>query len=406
MNFSAAAVLSALFFASSTYGSSLVINSMHSDPTAKKAFTAVVDSFKKENPDINVTVNTTSHESYKIQIRTWLPNRAPDIATWFAGNRAKYFAEKGLIMPIDDVWKDVGKNFPSGIESSIKFDGKTYLLPASYYHWGFYYRKDLFKEAGITTPPKNWSDFLTAIKKINAVSKTPITIGTKNSWPAAAWFDFINMRLNGYEFHMDLLSGKIPYTDPKVENAMKHWSELVNAKAFTPNHAAMTWQEAMALIWQGKAAMYLMGNFISTEIPEKIRPEIGFFKFPVINPKIAQAEVAPTDVYFIPAKAKNVQNAKKFIRFLAKKESQQMINDLSRLIPPHTAAKVPADDIFLTEGIKLLKEASHHSQFFDRDADPQIAKVAMNGFVEFMLKPSRQKAVLKKIEKTRKRVHR
>ena len=37
---------------------------------------------------------------------------------------------------------------------------------------------------------------------------TPITIGTKFLWTAGGWFDYLNLRINGYQFHMDLTAGK------------------------------------------------------------------------------------------------------------------------------------------------------------------------------------------------------
>ena len=383
----------------------LVINSMHSDPTAKKAFKAVIDNFEKEYPNIKVKVNTTSHESYKVQIRTWLPNKAPDIATWFAGNRAKFFVEKGLIEPIDDVWEKLNDDFPEGIKKAVTFNGKKYLLPTSYYHWGFYYRKDLFKAANIT-PPETWEQFLKVVKTLKKNNITPVTIGTKNAWPSAAWFDFINMRKHGYDYHMDLMQGKIKYTEQKVVDTMSTWEELLKLEAFNKSHPSLSWQEAMALMWQGKAAMYLMGNFITTEIPSNLQDKVGFFRFPKIGQNQKLAEVAPTDVYFIPAKAKNKPDAKKFIGFLARPTTQELINGISRLIPPNIKSNVDNNDPFLKAGVDTLKSASEVSQFFDRDAHPQVAKAGMDGFVEFMLKPANKSGILEKIEKVRKRVHR
>ena len=293
----------------------LVINSMHSDPTAKKTFKAVIDAFKKENPNIKITINTTSHESYKVQIRTWLPNRAPDIATWFAGNRARFFIERGLVEPIDDIWQKIENQYPESIKQAVSYKGKKYLLPTSYYHWGFYYRKDLFTKAGILEAPKTWKSFIQAVKLLSNAKITPVAIGTKNAWPSAAWFDFINMRLNGYDFHMRLLEGQIKYTDPKVLATMEVWSKLTALNAFNKSHPSLTWQEATALIWQGKAAMYLIGNFISTEIPRALDQKIGFFRFPKIAEKQALAEVAPTDVYFIPSKAKNKKRRSYLLSF-------------------------------------------------------------------------------------------
>src|SRR5262245_62586825 len=43
---------------------------------------------------------------------------------------------------------------------------------------------------------------------LSAAGITPITIGTKDVWPAAAWFDYIDMRLNGPEFHISLMDLK------------------------------------------------------------------------------------------------------------------------------------------------------------------------------------------------------
>lgn len=386
--------------------SQLVINSMHGDETPKKILNKVIELFKKENPEVEVKLNIVDHESYKVQIRTWLPNNPPDVCTWFAGNRARYFIKRDLIEPIDDVWAEAGKGFSKSSRRASSYNNKIYLMPASYYHWGFYYRKDLFKKAGIKAPPKTWPEFVAAVEALNKIKVIPVTIGTKFKWPAAAWFDFLNMRVNGYDFHMELLNGKASYTDKKVVKAMGYWGDLVRKKAFPKNAAAMSWQEASALLWQGKAAMYLMGNFITTEIPKDNKKKIGFFGFPVVDKKVPLAQVAPIDVYFIPKKAKNKENARKFLKFYARKDIQELTNKMSNQLPPNTKAKVNRSNEFLAAGEKLLAEAKAVSQFFDRDADPEIATAGMNGFVEFMTYPDNLNSILKRIDRVRKRINR
>ena len=383
----------------------LRINTMHADPTPKKAFDALLTKFKAENPELKVELNTIDHESYKVQMRTWLPNNPPDVATWFAGNRARFFVEKGLIEPIDDVWKPVEGDFGEGAKKSVTYNGKKFLMPMSYYHWGFFYRKDLFAKAGIKGEPQNWTEFLDAVKKLKTLGVTPITIGTKQAWPAAAWFDFLDMRLNGFDFHMALLSGKEKYTDPRVKKAFELLGELVKMEAFPKNAPAMTWQEAAALFWQSKSALYLMGNFMSSEIPASEKGKIGFFGFPVVDPKQPLSQVAPTDVYFVPAKAKNKANGKAFLAFLARAENQELSNSITGLLTPNTKAKIDASNEFAQKGLALLSSAQGLSQFFDRDAEPEVAKVGMDGLVEFMGHPERIDAVLKKIEAARARVH-
>jgi len=96
-------------------------------------------------------------------------------------------------------------------------DGKQYFLPTSYYWWAVYYRPSLFEQAGITKVPETWKSVLGACDTLNAAGITPITIGTRYPWTAAAWFDYLNMRINGPQFHIDLMLLKESYTDERVK---------------------------------------------------------------------------------------------------------------------------------------------------------------------------------------------
>lgn len=395
-------------FFSATIGlcaTELVINSMNSDPSAKKAFNALVTAFRQSHPDINVVVNTVDHESYKVQIRTWLPNNAPDIATWFAGNRAAYFVDKGLIEPIDDVWGQVAAQFSPATAAAVSFSGHVYLLPVSYYNWGFFYRRDLFERAGIKVPPATWAELVTTVSRLRSVGLVPITIGTKGGWPAAAWFDFLNLRTQGAPAYLKLLRGESSYLDPQVIKAMDYWRQLIDLKAFPQNAPAMTWQEATALLWQGKAAMYLMGSFLASEIPAAVADKIGFFPFPTIDANVPTAELAPVDVYFVPAKAKHKEAAKRFLAFAATPMAQRLVNIENHQLPPNLDAAMPGADQFQRAGAEVLRHAQALTQFYDRDANPEVAKVGMDAFVEYMAYPERVQDVLAKVERARKRVH-
>ncbi len=53
---------------------------------------------------------------------------------------------------------------------------------------------------------------------------------------------------------------------------------------------------------------------------------LGFMPFPTINPDIPRAEEAPTDTIHIPAGAKNPEDAKLFLAFLARADVQTKMN--------------------------------------------------------------------------------
>ena len=92
----------------------------------------------------------------------------PDVMTWFAGNRARFFIDKGQIMDISDVYKSEGwdKSYPKGFQALSTVDGKQYFVPTSYYWWAVYYNKKVFEKYGLE-PPKTWDEFM----KVNETLK-------------------------------------------------------------------------------------------------------------------------------------------------------------------------------------------------------------------------------------------
>ncbi len=395
-----------LMMSSLAFASDLVINTDMSDPAPKKAFQAVIDGFKKENPDINVKWNEFDHEGYKSAIRNFLTADPPDVAAWYAGNRMAPFVTAGLFADVSDVWAKEGWDETlKSAAASMTIDGKKWGVPYTYYQWGIYYRKDIFANNGIAVP-KTWADFVAACAKLKAAGVTPIAIGTKALWPTGGWFDYMNLRVNGYEFHMDLTAGKVPYTDPKVKAVFEKWGELVKMGAFLENHAALDWQDAMPQVVQGKAAMYLMGNFIVAPLKEAglTNENLGFFQFPEITPGIPMAEDAPTDTLHIPANAKNIDNAKKFLAYVGRPDVQTEWNSILGQLPVNNKSTSP-NDPFLADGFKMLSGAYALAQFYDRDAPAEMAKAGMEGFQEFMVKPDNVDKILERLEKTRQKVY-
>ena len=380
----------------------LVINSNQSDPAPRQVFTNVVEEFKKQNPDMQVEFNTMDHEGYKTAIRNWLTTEPPDVVYWFAGNRMKAFVDRGLLDDVSDIWQK--NNYDQVFKStlpSMTVDGKQWGIPFAYYQWGVYYRKDLFDKYGISVP-KSWDEFLAAGKKLKDNGITPFTIGTKFPWTAAGWFDYLNLRINGYDFHIQLMDGKVPYSDPRVKEVFAKWKELIDAGFFLANHSNYSWQESVPFLINGKAAMILIGNFFAPMIPADMNDKFGFFPFPVIKPDIADGEDAPVDTIHIPAKAKNKAGARKFLEFVAKPETQETIAEGIKQLPPNSNAKAPVDP-FLEAGVKLLEKAKT-AQFYDRDTNPEMATEGMKGFQEFMTYPSRVDAILQRLDKVEARV--
>ena len=398
--------LSYMLIASTAYAGEIVLNSDQSDPVPKKAMEQLIADFQTKNPDIKVKWNNFDHEGYKSAIRNFLTADAPDVVAWYAGNRMEPFVKAGLFEDVSDVWAANGLNDQlKSAAASMTIDGKKWGVPYTYYQWGIYYRADIFKDKGIA-PPKTWDELVAACAKLKSAGITPFTIGSKALWPTAGWFDYLDLRVNGYAFHMDLTSGKVPYTDPKVKAVFAKWAELVKPGYFLANHAALDWQDAMPQFVQGKAAMYLMGNFAVAPMKDGGLKEdqIGFLPFPEITAGLPAAEEAPTDTFHIPSGAKNKEDAKKFLAYLASSEAQTKMNATLGQLPVNNLSTKP-DDKFLKAGFEMLSKAQALSQFYDRDAPADMAKAGMEGFQEFMVKPDKIDAILARLDKVRARAY-
>lgn len=408
MKFTKAALLGALMLSvavpAMAQQRSLVINTDTSDPAPKAAFEALIADFEAANPDVKVTVNLFDHEGYKTAIRNFLTADSPDLANWYAGNRMAPFVKAGQFTDVSDVWAENGLNESlASAASSMTIDGKQWGVPYTYYQWGIYFNKDVYKAAGVDVP-KTWDEFVANCAKFQAAGVDCLTTGSKALWPTAGIFDYLDLRTNGYDFHMQLTSGDIPWTDDRVKAVFAEWAKVVPYT--TANHAAIDWQDAAALLVQGKAANYVMGNFAVATFKDggMTNDSLGFMPFPEITPGLARAEEAPTDTIHIPAGAKNVADAKKFLALLATAEQQTKLNLALGQLPINKDASV-GDDPFLQAGFELLSTAEGGiAQFFDRDASAEMAKVGMEGFQEFMVKPDRVDTILERLEKTRARL--
>ena len=396
------------FLSGAVFANDLIITFDDLNPDKKAAYEAAVEAFKAANPDINVVANNGDREAHKSTIRNALQNDSPDVITWYPGNRMGPFVDAGLFLDISDLWasdENLSSKF-NAIKPTMSRDGKQWGVPYSYYQWGVYYRKDIYDKLELNEPT-TWDELLGNCDALKEASVTPFTIGTKFLWTAAGVFDYLNLRTNGYDVHNDLTAGKIKYTDDRIRATFANWEEMLDRCSFVNTHATMSWQDAISPFAKGDAAMYVMGNFSVGSYKEAglTDDQIDFFQFPEITKGMARAEEAPADAFFIPANAKNVENAKKFLSFIATPQVQGDWNKAIGQLPPNSDAEINTDDKFIAEGMATLSTAAGLAQFYDRDAPAAMAKAGMEGFQKFMLDPSTLDEVLEGLDKVQEEVY-
>jgi len=391
---------------SAAQAATLTVNVAFKGASQRAVWQQVFDQFKTAHPGIDLKVAFIDEEAYKVQLPGWLSTSPPDVINWHDGERMAYYAKRSLF---EDLSADWAKNNWNAMYASTKaassYQGKQYAAPTVYYSWGMFYRKDLFAKAGITQEPKTWEAFLDACKKLNAVGIAPVAVAGRDAWTLAGWFDYLDLRINGNAFHQQLMAGEIPYTDARVKKVYAAWKQLIDAKVFISNSLSYDLDSVQPFLFQGKAAMMLMGTFIAAGFPANIKSEMGYFQFPIIDAKVPTAEDGPVESLNIPAKAKNKADARTFLAFV---ETPQIGAELAQGLGSLSAnsQSAPPDDPISKIGFQILANTKGGiAQFYDRDMTKEMADKGMEGMQQFVSDPSQIDAILARLEDTRKRIY-
>ena len=358
--------------AAATGGATITFGSGASDDVPKRAYQAVFDAYAKKSGN-TVKVNTVPHNDFQNNINTYLQG-SPDMAfTWFAGYRMRYYAAKGLAAPMDDAWASVASNFGEGIaKASTGDDGKKYMMPMYNYPWGFFYRKSLWTEKGYAIP-ETFDALKSLCAKMKADGLVPIAFADKDGWPAMGTFDYLNMRLNGYQFHIDLCAHKQSWDQQKVKDVFDNWKALLPFQ--DPAALGATWQEAAASLGQKKSGMYLLGSFVTQQFTDPaILADIDFFPFPAMAVEGRDAVEAPIDGIMLSTKAAGQAGAMDLMKYLATPEAANTYYAIdSSNLPVVKGADTSKFTALNKKCSDVIGSAKFISQFFDRDALPAMA---------------------------------
>lgn len=365
----------------------LVIDFMVSSGQQRTAWVTIVNQFAKENPDITISKHEFGQEQYKRDFGARLENQQVDIAFWFAGERLREWAGKKLLLPFDDAFTDtvLKPNFVKTTYDATEIGGKVYGFPVSYYQWGFFYKKSLFRKLKIEAPT-TWSEFLVVCETLKKANIAPTAVGAKDGWPAAAWFDYLDLRINGIEFHRKLLRGEAKFTEPRVRKIFDEWKVLLDKGYFLEMTMTQDWESVLPYLYRDRLGMALMGGFVVTKVPPLIAQDIGFFPFPRYAPDVPAYEEAPLDVLVLPAKGQNRAAAKRFLSFLGKSNALNQFNDAVYMVSPRIDSQASADTL-AGSAKAMLGAAAGITFFFDRDAQSNMVEPAFQTFKKFLAPP-------------------
>lgn len=374
----------------------------HTSPLMRGLDERIVRDWNTRRPDAEVSLVTLEHEEFRDRLPGLLASdNPPDVLTWFAGNRSRSLTDR--MRDVALMWDDEGYTtaYPERFRRMAGGPDAAHFLPTSHYWWAVYYRPSVFAAHGLRTPIETWDDLAAAARTLRAAGIAPFALGARYRCPAAAWFDYLNMRLNGPAFHGQLMRLEASYTDPRVRAVFDFWRKLIDEGWFLGKPAEYDEDEAAAAVLDGRAGMTLIGAYIADEYVPENEPDLDFFRFPIIDPALPVGEDGPVDGYFVAGNTAHPEEATQFLAHLGSPAVQQLTIEAMSVLPTHSAVDTERASRHVARGARLLRSADEVYQFYDLDTPAEFATHGMDAFVEFLRDPGATDRLLDELETRR-----
>jgi len=355
------------------------------DP-GKGVWQSVADAYHTAHPDVSFKVEPMQNEQFQTKVPLALQsNTPPDIYQQWGGGAEATQIKSGKLMDLTQSvsgWISQLGNAAAGWQ----VDGKQYGIPFDLHVVGFWYRKDLFTQAGITAPPATMDEFNADVAKLKAANIAPIAIGSKDKWPDAFYWAYFAVR----ECSQDALSKavkNIKMDDPCFVKAGQDLKALLDTKpfqnAFLGTPAQQGAGSSAGLVANGKAAMELQGDWeLPTMIPltsdKAFATKLGWFPFPSVPGGAGKPGAALGGGDGFSCTSKATAACADFLKYIASADVQtKLVQSQTATLPSNPAANSAVSDPSLKLVLQSLQSAPYIQLYFDQ-AFPTSVGNALN----------------------------
>jgi ABC-type glycerol-3-phosphate transport system substrate-binding protein len=268
------------------------------------SFMAVLEPFKKANPDIDIKYQGAGDNTPQIVSTALQGGNPPDLATLPQPGLMKQFATSGKLKPMTFAKATVAKFFSPDWVKIGTVNGKLYGIFFKVSNKSTVWNNTKsFKDAGVKAPA-TWPKFLAAAKTIRSSGLPPFSIAGANGWTLTDLFENIYLRTAGGAKYDQLTAHKIKWTDPTVKAALKQMASLFTSSSMAGGTSGALQTDFPtsvnnALSKSPKAAMVIEADFVPTAITDKdLKPITDYneFPFPTIGKSSPGTVLAGGDV--------------------------------------------------------------------------------------------------------------
>jgi raffinose/stachyose/melibiose transport system substrate-binding protein len=297
----------------------------------------LIAAFEKANPNITIKdVAQPGTNYFQLLQSAAISGNGPDLAVMWTGiydlQYSSYLVNLKGNVPAADLAKMEGLQWEApNFNPSLG----AYVMPLETQFYIGFYNKKLFKEAGITSVPTDWSQLMADCKLLKAKGIQPMVYGNGGqaiSTEFYPWYDMSYMMIGAHSLSSwkGLYDGAIPWTSAANVSQLKMWATL--QKDGYTNSDVLTNTGNIQQFEKGKAAMMVDGTWDTAQYTGTMGTNVAAFVPPFSTTPIKGVVEYPGDGFSVMKYSKNKAAAFKFLDFLTTTQAGNIINQAG-LIP-------------------------------------------------------------------------
>lgn len=346
----------------------------------------IANEYTIAHPWVTITITAMQNEDFKTKLPLAMnAGTAPDIFQSWGGGQLMQQVKAGQAKDISADMKGAwASTINAGALSLYQVDGKQYGVPYDLGVVGIWYNKALFTKAGITAPPTTWDDFMSDLTKLKAASVAPISVGEKDNWTGAFWWEYLALRECGKD-KMDAAVKQNSFTDGCFLKAGQDLKALIDATPFQTGFLGTPAQtgagSATGLLANGKVAMELQGQWEPgvmgplTPDGKGLGTNLGWFPIPTVSGGAGTITefIGGGNGFALSPKAP--AEAVDFLKFLSSKDvltRRGQLND--GILPTTIGSETSVTDPNLKELITQRSNATFVQLYLDQAFSQQVGQ--------------------------------
>lgn len=217
---------------------------------------------KEKNVKVEVTIITAPHRGYGEKLITSFAAGSEGDVCWVSPTDVFRLAETEYLLdltPYVSKWADWEKFYPAA-RNAYTIGGKVYAVPNDAATMVLYYRKDLFKKAGLPVPwqPETWDDVIeVALKLKEKFPDLPMII--------EAWYEEQLPVYSDGGVIYDPSDGKFIAKSPQLLYLFKLYYDIIYKYGLMPKEFKLEGWDDRKLFAEGKLPLMIDGTWCYTE---------------------------------------------------------------------------------------------------------------------------------------------